>query len=63
MAIIKIMLELTFDASQSGWFVLTSYSSPLAGVLVFLFVVYVTEILLYLFSASEKFWLDPVLRK
>lgn len=63
MAIIKIMLELTFDASQSGWFVLTSYSSPLAGVLVFLFVVFVTEILLYLFSASEKFWLDPVLRK
>lgn len=47
MAIIKIMLEPTFDASQSGWFVLTSYSSPLAGVLVF-----VTEILLYLFSAS-----------
>lgn len=52
MAIIKIMLEPTFDASQSGWFVLTSYSSPLAGVLVFLFVVFVTEILLYLFSAS-----------
>ena len=57
------MLELTFDASQSGWFVLISFSSLLAGVLVFLFVVFVTEILLYLFSASEKFWLDPVLRK